>query len=246
MAGSRRARVHQILLPFTGQAISRRAVDAALRLARAENATLMPAYLAIVPMHLPLDSALPKEASRCMPLLEAIEQRAAAQGVPVDSRIERGRSYRHALLRLLDEETFDRVVVPATAHAARRVLRRGPRLAARGGAGGGGDPAPGPEDTRVVSGNGGRRNGVGKRNGGRAASPEALRPDEVATPPLRARRRTQHSDGFRARRLIRQAGWDLPQAHPRTVAVVEDACAPCGQDQHREIAAATAASRATE
>ena len=38
--------VHQILLPFTGTAISRRAVDAALRLARAEEATLMPAYLA--------------------------------------------------------------------------------------------------------------------------------------------------------------------------------------------------------
>ncbi len=40
---------HRILLPFTGTAISRRAVDAALRLARAENAVLMPAYLAEVP-----------------------------------------------------------------------------------------------------------------------------------------------------------------------------------------------------
>ena len=37
-----------------------------------------------------------------MPMLEAIEQRAAAQGVPVDARIERGRSYRHALERLLE------------------------------------------------------------------------------------------------------------------------------------------------
>jgi nucleotide-binding universal stress UspA family protein len=115
LAGPPTTTVHQILLPFTGQAISRRALDAALRLAKAENATLMPAYLAIVPMDLPIDAALPKAASKCMPLLEAIEQRAAAQGVPVDARIERGRSYRHALLRLLDEETFDRVVVPATA-----------------------------------------------------------------------------------------------------------------------------------
>jgi nucleotide-binding universal stress UspA family protein len=115
LGGSRPTTVHQILLPFTGQTISRRALDAALRLAKAEDATLMPAYLAIVPMHLPLDSALPKQASKCMPLLEAIEQRAAAQGVPVDSRIERGRSYKHALLRLLEDETFDRVVVPATA-----------------------------------------------------------------------------------------------------------------------------------
>jgi hypothetical protein len=48
-------------------------------------------------------------------MLEAIEQRATAQGVNIDSRIERGRSYRHALARLLDQERFDRVVVPATA-----------------------------------------------------------------------------------------------------------------------------------
>jgi nucleotide-binding universal stress UspA family protein len=106
--------VHQILLPFTGTKISRRAVDAALRLAKAENATLMPAYLATVSKRLPLDCAIPAEAAKAMPMLEAIEQRAAGQGVPVDSRIERGRSYRHALERLLDRETFDRVVVPAT------------------------------------------------------------------------------------------------------------------------------------
>ncbi|MGE5408461.1 MAG: hypothetical protein ACM3NV_07595, partial [Syntrophothermus sp.] len=35
--------------------------------------------------------------------------------VSVDSRIERGRTYRHALARLLGSESFDRVVVPATA-----------------------------------------------------------------------------------------------------------------------------------
>lgn len=107
--------VHQILLPFSGTEISRRALDAALRLARAEEATLMPAYLARVPKSLPLDCAVPKEADRAMAMLEAIEQRARSQGVPVDARIERGRSYRHALSRLLDHETFDRVVVSATA-----------------------------------------------------------------------------------------------------------------------------------
>jgi nucleotide-binding universal stress UspA family protein len=107
--------VHQILLPFTGTEISRRAVDAALRLARAEDATLMPAYLAAVPKRLPLECAIPNEAAKAMPMLEAIEQRATAQGVPVDARIERGRSYRHALARLLESERFDRVVVPATA-----------------------------------------------------------------------------------------------------------------------------------
>ena len=108
--------VHQILLPFTGTEISRRSVDAALRLARAEGATLMPAYLATVPKQLPLECAIPNEAAQAMPLLEAIEQRASAQGVPVDARIERGRSYRHALARLLERESFDRVVVPATAN----------------------------------------------------------------------------------------------------------------------------------
>jgi nucleotide-binding universal stress UspA family protein len=107
--------VHRILLPFTGTEISRRALDAALRLARAEGATLMPAYLATVPKDLPLECAIPAEAARAMSILEAIEQRATAQGVAVDSRIERGRTYRHALARLLAQEDFDRVVVSATA-----------------------------------------------------------------------------------------------------------------------------------
>ena len=115
--GERPEAVHQILLPFTGTEISRRALDAALRLARAEEATLMPAYLASVPKRLPLHCAIPAEAAKAMPMLEAIEQRATAQGVPVDARIERGRSYRHALARLLERERFDRVVVPATAVA---------------------------------------------------------------------------------------------------------------------------------
>jgi len=107
--------VNHILLPFTGTEISRRALDAALRLSRAEGATLMPAYLAQVPKSLPLDCPIPNEAATAMSMLEAIEQRAGAQGVPVDSRIERGRTYRHALARLLADETFDRVVVSASA-----------------------------------------------------------------------------------------------------------------------------------
>src|SRR5512133_1223717 len=61
--------IHRILLPFTGTAISRRAVDAALRLARAENAVLMPAYLAQVPNQLPLECAIPAEATKAMPML---------------------------------------------------------------------------------------------------------------------------------------------------------------------------------
>ena len=114
--GTRPESVRRILLPFTGTEISRRALDADLRLARAEEATLMPAYLVEVPLQLPLDCSLPAEAGQAMSMLEAIEQRASAQHVAVDARIERGRSYRHALARLLKEESVDRVVVPAHAN----------------------------------------------------------------------------------------------------------------------------------
>ncbi len=105
--------VRRILLPFAGQEISRRAFEAAVRLARAENATLMPALLATVPRTLPLDSPLPAQCSTSMPLLEAIEQRAEAQGVSVDARVSQGRTYRDALRRLLDDESFDRIIVSA-------------------------------------------------------------------------------------------------------------------------------------
>lgn len=104
----------RILLPFTNQAISRRAFEAAIRLAHAEGATLMPAFLARVPRNLPLDSPLPAACEVGMPLLEAIEQKATAEGIPVDARVSRGRTYRDALQRLLGEEQFDRIIVSAT------------------------------------------------------------------------------------------------------------------------------------
>ena len=113
-AADKPASVRRILLPFTGPDISRRAFEAAIRLARAEDATLLPAFLARVPRNLPLDSTLPAQSSYGMPLLEAIEQRAAAQGVRVDARVARGRTYRDALRRLLEEESFDRIIISAT------------------------------------------------------------------------------------------------------------------------------------
>lgn len=109
--------VRRILLPFTGPAISRRAFDAAVRLARVEGATLMPCYLATVPLNLPLDAPLPRQSLGAMTLLEVIEQRAAMQEVAIDARISRGRTYRDALRRELEEERFDRVIVSATGHA---------------------------------------------------------------------------------------------------------------------------------
>jgi len=103
----------RILLPFTGQEISRRSFEAAVRLAKAENAIIMPAFLAQVPMNLPLETPLPVQCARGMPLLEAIEQRAASQGLPVDSRVGRGRSARDALRKLIEQEHFDRIIVSA-------------------------------------------------------------------------------------------------------------------------------------
>ena len=48
-----------------------------------------------------------------MPLLEAVEHAALRAGVPVDARIEKGRTLTHALKRLWEVEPFDRIVAPA-------------------------------------------------------------------------------------------------------------------------------------
>jgi len=106
----------RILFPFVANALSRRALDAALRLARAEDATLVPVFLARVPLHLPLDSPLPRQSESAVTLLEAIENRAAEFGVPVDGRVQRGRTNRHALREAIASERFDRIVIAAAAH----------------------------------------------------------------------------------------------------------------------------------
>ena len=103
----------RILFPFLASTLSARALDAALRLAGAEDATLMPVFLARVPLTLPLDAPLPRQSGIAIPLQEAIEQRAAAFGVPVDSRIERGRTHRHALRQTIAHERYDRIVLAA-------------------------------------------------------------------------------------------------------------------------------------
>ena len=48
-----------------------------------------------------------------MPLLEAVEQRASPLGVPVDARIERGRTTATPCARRIDHERYDRIVVAA-------------------------------------------------------------------------------------------------------------------------------------
>jgi hypothetical protein len=108
-----RGRVRRIAFPFTGEGLSESALAAALRLAHAEGATLMPVYLALVPLRLAVDVPLREQSNLALTLLEAIEQRAARAEVPVDARIERGRTVRHALRELIAHERFERMVVAA-------------------------------------------------------------------------------------------------------------------------------------
>jgi nucleotide-binding universal stress UspA family protein len=93
--------------------MSERALEVALRIAHRRGATLVPAYLAVVPLQLPLDTALSRDRSIARPMLEAIEQQGSRAGVPTDPRIEVGRTHRHALERLYKAERFERTVADA-------------------------------------------------------------------------------------------------------------------------------------
>jgi nucleotide-binding universal stress UspA family protein len=112
-----RRSARRILFPFTGHAISRRALDSAFRLAKAEDAVLVPTYLATVPLRLALQAPVPLQCESALPLLDAIEAGGARYGVDVEARIEKGRSARSALQTLTEEETFDRIVIPAAGKA---------------------------------------------------------------------------------------------------------------------------------
>ena len=105
-----------MLVPFSGR-LDATVLDAAIRIARAEEAVLVPAYLLIVPLRYAEDSPLRDEVEVAMPLLEAVEHAALRAGVPVDApvdaRIEKGRTLTHALRRLWEVERFDRIVAPA-------------------------------------------------------------------------------------------------------------------------------------
>lgn len=103
----------RILLPFTGNSLDLTVLGAAIRIARAESAVLVPAYLLVVPLQYPEDSPLKQEVAVAMPILEAVEHEALRSGVPVDARIEKGRTPTHALSRLWAVERFDRIVAPA-------------------------------------------------------------------------------------------------------------------------------------
>ena len=79
-----------MLVPFTGGELDPVVLDAAIRIARAEEATLVPAYLIVMPLEYRLDAPLQHEVAVAMPLLEAVEHAALRAGLPVDARVETG------------------------------------------------------------------------------------------------------------------------------------------------------------
>lgn len=103
----------RILVPFTGGTLDETVLAAAIRIAKTQDATLVPAYLLRVHLQYPEESPVADEVEIALPLLEAVEHAALRQGVPVDARIEKGRTPTHALRRLWDVEDFDWIVAPA-------------------------------------------------------------------------------------------------------------------------------------
>jgi hypothetical protein len=103
----------RVLVPFTGGELDPVVLGAAIRVAKAEDATLVPAYLMVIPLEYPLESALQKQVAAAMPFLEAAELAGLRAGLEVDARVETGRTPTHALQRLWCVEHFDRIVAPA-------------------------------------------------------------------------------------------------------------------------------------
>ena len=118
----------RLLVPFSGGQLDPAVLEAALRIARADDAVFVPAYLIMVPFSLALDSPLRQEVEVALPLLEAVELHALNEGVPVDARLERGRSLRDALRRLWEVESFDRILLPVSPDERDRVRRARHRL----------------------------------------------------------------------------------------------------------------------
>jgi hypothetical protein len=108
----------RVLVPFSGT-LDPSVLDAAIRVARAEEAVLVAAYLLVVPLQYPEDSPRKEQVAVALPLLEAVELSASRAGVPVDARIEKGRSLTHALRRLWEVERFDRILAPASGFTAK-------------------------------------------------------------------------------------------------------------------------------
>ena len=92
----------RILVPFQGQ-LDQRVLDAAIRIASAEHAVLVTAYLLIVPLRYAEDSPLRDEVQMAMPLLEAVEQMAPGEAIDlVTSHLDHARDWLRESLALAD------------------------------------------------------------------------------------------------------------------------------------------------
>jgi hypothetical protein len=111
LAPDRGPPARRILLALIGDSIPCQTIDVALELARSDGAGLVLTHLMTVPFHLALE--VQYEDQRSIPLPERIRERAARLKVPVDARVEVGRTPRHALGALVGRERFDRLVIPA-------------------------------------------------------------------------------------------------------------------------------------
>ncbi|HXY16891.1 MAG TPA: hypothetical protein VEH79_01825 [Gaiellaceae bacterium] len=100
-------------MPFTSGRLDEAVLEAAIRIARVEDAVLVPAYLLVVPLEFAPEAPLRGQVEVAMPVLEAVELAGSRAGLAVDARIERGRTAIHALQKLWDAEHFDRILVPA-------------------------------------------------------------------------------------------------------------------------------------
>src|SRR5689334_14162722 len=81
--GSLDVATRRILVPFTGGELDPTVLAAAIRIARAEHATLVPAYLIVTPMEYAMDAPMGRQVELAVPLLEAVENEASRADVPV-------------------------------------------------------------------------------------------------------------------------------------------------------------------
>lgn len=109
----------RILVAFSDGRLDQVVLDAALRIARAEDATIVPAYLIVVPLSYPIDSPMHDQVEAALPALEDVENQATRANISVDARMERGRSLRDALKQLWSVEQFDRIILPASTNGTR-------------------------------------------------------------------------------------------------------------------------------
>ena len=184
-------------------------LDAAIRIARAEEAVLVPAYL--LDRAAALRRGLAARATQvemAMPLLEAVEHAALRAGVPVDARIEKGRTLTHALQRLWEVERLRPDRRAGAGGRPRRLHREGARLAPHERA----DGDAGPEARRIAPYRSARGLARARLRKTRDSSPRdlsgavaprpghALRPDGGRAPPDRPRA----ADLRRGRDLLRR------------------------------------------